>query len=134
MIQPTTSAHLFGPLLSTAPTSSCPPHPVTGWMPTLRSAGVAPCSKAVSSAMALVCSCWFILGQKEGSAGHPGPNPAVLPGPPPSDTYTCRCTSSLSSGTSLLTSWPRVGLLKVTFSSKPRAKGCTEASIRFMFT
>lgn len=115
------------------PTSCCP-HPATRWTLTLRSAGLAPCSKAVSSAMALVCSCWFILGQEEGSASHLGSASAPLICTPSSDTYTCRCTSSLLSGTSLLTNWPRAGLLKVTLSSSLRARGCTDASIKFMFT
>lgn len=38
-------------------------------MPTFRSAGLAPCSKAVSKAIAFVCSCWFILGEEEDLAG-----------------------------------------------------------------
>lgn len=85
--------------------------------------------------MALVCSCWFILWQEEGWAQLHIWGLAVLPHLYPTlEAYTCRCTSSLSSGTSLLTSCPRAGLLKVTLSSRPRARGCTEASIRFMFT
>lgn len=89
--------------------------------------------------MALVCSWWFILRQEEEQAQISTWGPALLPPPPPRshstlEAYTCRCTSSLSSGTSLFTSWPRAGLLKVTLSSSLRARGWTEASIRFMFT
>lgn len=35
---------------------------------TFRSAGLAPCSRAVSNAIALVCSCWFLLWQEEEQA------------------------------------------------------------------